>query len=238
MRNLDTLHVTTTKPSTPSTPAPKPGNPETGKADFYIWAESDRPKFTRDDMTPDLVAYATRTIGAYAGTNDFILKAKDYATARGNLSDGYAYCWLNEKLRITRAALTGADPKSNLDESPETTGVHDGLYYVTAAGDYTDDTPDPAGESWLKVKTATTGKRHVSHANPAIGDHYYGRVGNLLAGTGKTADALRAIATNPGFHAAEFGKRLDHCGACGRPLTSEWRHKGIGPECSKKTWTP
>jgi Family of unknown function (DUF6011) len=36
---------------------------------------------------------------------------------------------------------------------------------------------------------------------------------------------------------ALYGQEVGECGHCGRTLTSEWRLKGIGPDCFKKLYS-
>lgn len=50
---------------------------------------------------------------------------------------------------------------------------------------------------------------------------------------GKRNVILNAICRDPMGCMATYGRELGKCGQCGRTLTSEWRLKGIGPECFK-----
>jgi hypothetical protein len=47
---------------------------------------------------------------------------------------------------------------------------------------------------------------------------------------------LNAIGADPEAAGVRYGRELGACCRCGRTLTSEWRTRGIGPECVKKGW--
>lgn len=54
----------------------------------------------------------------------------------------------------------------------------------------------------------------------------------------KRAEIINAICCDPLGYLALYGKEIGKCGVCGRTLTSEWRLRGIGPECFKNYGSP
>lgn len=99
----------------------------------------------------------------------------------------------------------------------------------------------PAGN--YAMKKLSTGKIHffrVSYGNPRgrwagytfleeiSGDN---RIKIRDAKTRK--EIIDAICYDPMGYLALYGKEIGKCGICGRTLTSEWRLRGIGPECFK-----
>jgi ssDNA-binding Zn-finger/Zn-ribbon topoisomerase 1 len=75
--------------------------------------------------------------------------------------------------------------------------------------------------------------------NPSLKGHRYVR--NVVGGgnefpvtVGWIKQAVEAIKVDPNGAMALFGQEEGRCGKCHRNLTSEWRKRGIGPECSKR----
>jgi hypothetical protein len=99
----------------------------------------------------------------------------------------------------------------------------------------------PAG--YYAMPNYKTRKIHffqVSHGNPrgkwsgyVFVSELHGDNRERIRDRDQRNQILNAIARNPTQCMALYGKEIGRCGVCGRQLTSEWRLKGIGPECFK-----
>lgn len=113
-------------------------------------------------------------------------------------------------------------PKTKNQELPDLPLVPDGRYAVQI------------DDEW-KLYRIWRGTRNpsIQHAYAVKGTEDGQRVFGR-----EYAEAVKAIATDPGEAAIQFGHRTGHCSRCGTELAKNLsRHMGIGPDCVKH-WFP
>lgn len=104
--------------------------------------------------------------------------------------------------------------------------IPDGRYALTVPGTDT-----------IKFYVLSTGKRNSRYPGlrflKAQASDFYHKIPNAET----RLDILRKI-IQAGVEesALLYGQKIGQCCRCGRKLTSEWRERGIGPECVKKAW--
>lgn len=183
-------------------------------------------KFTPEEMTPELVALATRYAKAYEGSFEFMVDMREAATVRG-LTAGQAKGTLNCLLAEIRRGGRGSAPaESSLDLSE----LMPGMYAV------------PNGETRLKVRVSHGGDsgRWAGFVFVNDGAEYgagtrYGmqKPGEMYRG--QIEDELRAILADPKAASAAYGQLVGRCGVCGRRLEDEESvARGIGPVCAER----
>lgn len=184
-------------------------------------------KFTVEEITPELVALATRYAKSYEGSFEFMVDMREAATVRGltaGQAKGTLNCLLAEIRRNGRAAAPA--PESALDLSE----LLPGMYAV------------PAGSTRLKVRVS-----HGGDAGRWAGFIFVNDGAEYGAGTrygmqkpgemyrGQIEDELRAILADPKAASAAYGQLVGRCGVCGRRLEDEDSvARGIGPVCAER----
>lgn len=179
--------------------------------DFAAAAEALGRKFTADDLTADLRAYAMTYALGYDGDFSFMVDMRD-AARKGRLSDGMAKGVLN----CARADLS----RKATSDAP---AVAPGRYAYAA---------DDGHTVFVKVWKSGTGASYLTGGGPD---------GELVeAGVvprAAKATVFGRIAEDPAAAAALFGEKASRCSHCGRGLADEdnpYFTQGYGPDCGAK----
>lgn len=188
--------------------------------DFAAAAEALGRKFTADDLTADLRAYAMTYALGYDGDFSFMVDMRD-AARRGRLSDGMAKGVLNcARADLSRKATTTEAPAAD---------VPAGRYAYTGTEGHT---------VFVKIDRPERGRwAGYTFGSFLLGGGAGGElVEGARVGREQMAGVLARI-TEQGITESgiRFGQETGVCCRCGRGLTNEEsREAGIGPECAKK----
>jgi hypothetical protein len=153
-----------------------------------------------------------------AGIRETLLENLYLLTAR-SASDKIAWA-----LKLPRRAAVKSALETSWHASPE---VPAGYYALEVPGG--EETDGEPVLRFYRVDRPTEGKwAGYTFVKVQASDEFY-----PVRGHGRTA-ILTLIAADIEEAGARYGREIGKCWRCHRTLTSDWRNRGIGPECSKK----